>query len=422
MHVDLLILNATQLLTLAAPGPRTGAGLADLGLIEDGAVACKDGKIVAVGPSREVFDQLDGAAETISGRGLVVMPGFVDAHTHVVYAGDRAAEFEQRIRGATYLEIMAAGGGIMSTVRATRAASQEALLEQSRARLDRMLAYGTTTVEAKTGYGLDGPTERRTLQVIAELGRSHIIDLVPTYLGAHAFPTEYAARPDAFVDFIVEDLGKLAAEGQPVEFVDVFCDAGAFTLEQSAHILTTAKNLGYGLKIHADEFAHLGGAGLAARLGAVSADHLAVTPPQEMKAMADAGVIAVILPGTSFGLGHTHYAEARTWVNQGAAVALATDLNPGTCPCESMPFMMALACRYLRLSPAEAVVAATLNAAHAIRRGDTVGSLVVGKQADLILLDTPDYRDLAYRFGGNSIKLVVKRGEVIEPRRPAIRY
>ena len=413
MHVDLLITHAAQLLTLAAPGPRTGPALADLGLVEDGAVACRDGRIVAVGPTREVLAQVDSAAETLDARGRVVMPGFVDAHTHVVYAGDRAAEFEQRVQGATYLEIMAAGGGIMSTVRATRAASLDQLVAETRARLDRMLRLGTTTVEAKTGYGLDRDTERKMLEAIAALDQTGPVDLVPTYLGAHAVPVEYSGRADEYTDFVVGELTALKAEGQPVEFVDVFCDAGAFTLEQSEAVLTRAKALGYGVKIHADEFAHLGGASLAARLEAVSADHLAVTPPDEMRRLAEAGVVAVVLPGTSFGLGHTQYADGRAMVERGVAVALATDLNPGTCPCESMPFMLALACRYLRLSPAEAVVAATLNAAFAIGRGDRVGSLAVGKQADLLVLTTADYRDLAYRFGGNVVERVVKQGTVV---------
>ena len=413
MHVDLLITHAAQLLTLAAPGPRVGAALADLGLVEDGAVACRDGRIVAVGPTRAVLVQVDGAAETLDAGGRVVLPGFVDAHTHVVYAGDRAAEFEQRVQGATYLDIMAAGGGIMATVRATRAASLDQLVAETGARLARMLRLGTTTVEAKTGYGLDAATERKMLQAVAALDQAQPVDLVPTYLGAHAVPAEYSGRADEYVDFVVGELDALKAEGQPVEYVDAFCDAGAFTVEQSEAVLGRAKALGYGVKIHADEFAHLGGAALAARLGAVSADHLAVTPPDEMRRLAEAGVVAVLLPGTSFGLGHTHYADGRTMVEQGVAVALATDLNPGTCPCESMPFMLALACRGLRLSPAEAVVAATLNAAHAVGRGDRVGSLAVGKQADLLVLTTADYRDLAYRFGGNVVERVVKQGTVV---------
>lgn len=403
MNTDLLITHATQLLTMTD----------GLGLIEDGAVACHDGRIVAVGPTADVLAQVDSAAETIDARGHVVMPGFVDAHTHVVYAGDRVAEFEMRLRGASYLDIMAAGGGIMSTVRATRAASDDELMAATRARLDRMLSLGTTTVEAKTGYGLDADTERRMLRVIAELDRTHPADLVPTYLGAHAIPAEYTGRGDDYTDFIVEDLGKLAAEGQPIAFVDVFCDAGAFTVEQSAAILTRARELGYQVKIHADEFAHLGGAALAARLGATSADHLAVTPAEDRAALAAAGVVAVVLPGTSFGLSHTHYADARALIEAGAAVALATDLNPGTCACESMPFMIALACRYCGLTPSEAVVAATRQAAAAVGREHESGSLAVGKLADMLLLDKADYRWLAYGFGDNPVRRVIKRGMVV---------
>ena len=403
MHTDLLITHATQLLTMDG----------GLGLVADGAVACHDGRIVAVGPTADVLAQVDSAAEALDARGHVVLPGFVDAHTYVVYAGDRVAEFEMRLRGATYLDIMAAGGGIMSTVRATRAASDDELLAATRTRLDRMLSLGTTTVEAKTGYGLDGETERRMLRVIEELNRSHAIELVPTYLGAHAVPAEYIGRADDYTDFIVDDLGKLAAEGQPIEFVDVFCDAGAFTVEQSAAILTRARALGYRIKIHADEFAHLGGAALAARLGAISADHLAVTPAEDRAALAEAGVVAVVLPGTSFGLGHAHYADARALIDAGATVALATDLNPGTCVCESMPFMVALACRYTGMTPGEAVIAATRNAAAAVGRERENGSLTVGKVADILLLDVADYRWLAYGFGDNPVVRVIKRGTVV---------
>lgn len=403
MNTDLLITHATQLLTMDG----------GLGLVEDGAVACHEGRVVAVGPTADVLAQVDSAAETLDARGHVVMPGFVDAHTHLVYAGDRVAEFEMRLRGATYLDIMAAGGGIMSTVRATRAASDDELLAATWARLDRMLSLGTTTVEAKTGYGLDADTERRMLGVIAESNRLHAVDLVPTYLGAHAVPTEYAGRADAYTDFIVEDLGKLAAEGQPIAFVDVFCDAGAFTVEQSEAILTRAQALGYRVKIHADEFAHLGGAALAARLGATSADHLAVTPAEDRAALAAAGVTAVVLPGTSFGLGHAHYADARALIDAGATVALATDLNPGTCVCESMPFMIALACRYTGMIPGEAVVAATRHAAAAVGQGHESGSLAVGKQADVLLLEAADYRWLAYGFGDNPVRRVIKRGRVV---------
>ncbi len=441
MRVDLLIHSAAQLLTVASDGPKGGAAMRDLGLIEDGAMAVKDGRIALVGETRHVRAQVV-AGEEVDASGKVVMPGFVDAHTHLVFAGDRAGEFEQRVGGATYLEIMAAGGGIMSTVRATRAASVEQLVEESRARLDRMLAHGTTTAEVKTGYGLTTADELKMLEAIARLDAEHPVDLVPTFLGAHAVPEEYKGRADEYVDLVVEEMlpAVTSDQGQgardkelgtrdkggfvpsplslvtshSLPFCDVFCDEGAFTLAQSRRVLERAKELGFPLKIHADEFAALGGTALAAELGAVSADHLAATPDEELALLADAGTIPVLLPGTTFGLGSPHYADARKMIDRFALpVALATDLNPGTCWCESMPFIIALACRYLRMTPAEAIVAATLNAAHALGLGATVGSLEVGKNADLILLDTADYCHLAYRFGTNPVALVIKAGRVV---------
>jgi len=357
----------------------------------------------------------------------VVMPGFVDAHTHAVFAGERAGEFEQRLAGASYLEIMAAGGGIMSTVRATRAASLEQLIAESRPRLDAMLAHGTTTAEVKTGYGLNTADELKMLSAIRRLNEEHPLDLIPTFLGAHAVPSEYAGRADEYVDLIIQEMlpavsDQGSAVGSPQSaicnlqsaiFCDVFCEEGAFTLAQSRRILEAAKRLGLGLKIHADEFTALGGAALAAELGATSADHLAATPEEDLRRLAAAGTIAVLLPGTTFGLGQTHYADARRMVERGVPVALGSDLNPGTCWCESMPFIIALACRYLRLTPAEAIVAATLNAAYASGVGDRVGSLEVGKQADIIILALPDYRHLAYRFGSNPVQTVIKAGRVV---------
>ena len=373
------------------------------------------------------------AAQELDATGKVVMPGFVDPHTHLVFAGDRADEFEMRVRGATYLAIMAAGGGIMSTVRATRAASLEEIVAQSRKRLDRMLAYGTTTAEAKTGYGLDLESELKLLEAIRILDETHPVDLVPTFLGAHAIPTEYRDRPDDYVDLVVEQMLPRVAERDLKElrdlrggkippvpsdpsvpfFVDVFCDEGAFTLEQARRILEAAKALGMGLKIHADEFSPLGGTRLAVELGAISADHLVCTPDEEIELLAKSDTIAVALPGTPFGLGHRQYTPARRIIDAGGALALATDLNPGTCWCESMQFIVALACRYMAMTPAEAVAAATINAAHAIGLGDEVGSLEAGKRADIIVLDAPDYRHLAYRFGTNLVEAVIKRGQLL---------
>jgi len=418
LQIDLLIHSAAQLLTITSDGPKRGAAMGELGIIEDGAVAIRDGLIALVGPTSEVRGQVT-AAEEIDATGKVVMPGFVDPHTHLVFAGHRADEFELRIQGATYMEIMAAGGGIMSTVRATRAASVEQLLEESQARLDRMLAHGTTTAEVKTGYGLDTENELKMLEAIHRLDAEHPVDLVPTFLGAHAVPTEYQGRTETYVDLVVEEMlpatkSQIANRKSQI-FCDVFCDEGAFTLEQSRRVLEAAQTLGFGLKIHTDEFKPLGGTRLAIELGAVSADHLVCTPDDEIELLARSGTIAVALPGTPFGLGHHEYTPARRIIDAGGALALATDLNPGTCWCESMQLIIALACRFMKMTPAEAIVAATINAAHAVRLGDRVGSLEVGKKADLLILNIPDYRHLAYRFGVNLVDKVIKGGRVVAP-------
>ena len=413
---DWLIHSASQLLTLASPGgPQRGATMGNLGLIENGAVAVRDGQVLMTGPTANVRAQIE-AAQEIDASGQVVMPGFVDPHTHVVFAGQRADEFEQRIAGATYMEIMAAGGGIMSTVRATRQATTDDLVAQTLPRLDTMLAHGTTTVEAKTGYGLNVADESKTLEAIRRLDAGHSVDLVPTFLGAHAIPAEYQDRADAFTDLVVEEMLPAFApyvEGTPPLFCDVFCEDGAFSLAQSRRVLERARELGFGLKIHADEFKPLGGTALAIELGAVSADHLVCTPPEEIEALARSETIAVALPGTPFGLGHQKYTPARAIIETGGVLALATDLNPGTCYCESMQFMIALACRYMRLTPAEAIAAATINSAHAVGLGQVVGSLEPGKQADILILDVSTYQHLGYRFGSNLVKKVVKRGQVV---------
>lgn len=421
--MEIIIHSASQLLTVAGAQAKRGATQGDLGILENGAVAMRDGEIVAVGTSDEIREMATGETALMDARGCVVLPGFVDAHTHVVFAGDRANEFEMRLRGASYLDLLKAGGGIMNTVRATRAAALQGIIAETRARLDRMLAYGTTTVEAKTGYGLDTATELKLLEAIYELDATHPIDLVPTLIGAHAIPQEYAGRADAFVDVVVDEmLGAVKEWGQghavasgtgTLPFCDVFCDDGAFDLEQSRKILTRAKELGFPLKIHADEFANLGGAALAAELGATSADHLMVTRRDEMKMMAEANIIAVLLPGTTFGLGKNDFANGRAFVEENVPIALGSDLNPGTSWNESMPMILAMATRYEKLTTAEAIVAATLNAAYATGVGDRVGSLQAGKRADVLIADVPDYRYLAYRYGTNPIRKVIKGGRVV---------
>src|SRR3990172_227315 len=418
MGIDLLVHSASQLATLSG-GPQRGGDLGRLALIRDGAVAIDDGRILAVGPSTDLRARYQ-AAEALDASGRGVLPGFVDSHTHAIWAGDRASEFEMRLQGRSYMEILAAGGGIMSTVRATRAASIEQLIAETRPRLERMLACGTTTVEVKTGYGLDLPTELRLLDAILQLDSDGPPKLIPTFLGAHAVPEEYRGRTQAYVELVSETMlpavrawWDARAGGRPLPFVDVFCEQGVFALRQTRRILTAARSLGFPLKIHADEFVALGGTRLAVELGALSADHLLHTPPEEATALADSVTVAVALPATPFGLAESSSAPVRELLQAGGILAIATDLNPGTARCESMPFTLALACRSLGLTPAQAIAAATINGAAAVGLQDSKGSLEPGKDADLILLDIPDWRHLGYRFGTNLVSRVVQGGRVV---------
>ena len=414
----LLIHSASQVLTLAG-GPQRGRELGRLSLIEDGAVLIEGETIAAVGRSAELLAAYPKTPQLNAG-GRAMLPGFVDPHTHLIWAGDRAAEFELRLQGKTYLEILAAGGGILSTVRATRTASLDELKAQTRRRAHALLAHGTTTAEAKTGYGLDHDSELVQLQALLELDAEGPLELAPTYLGAHAIAPEYRDDPEGYTRLLckqmlpaVRDWWARHAANRPLPFVDVFCETGAFTLAQSREILETAKSLGFPLKIHADEFDNLGGASLAAELGAASADHLVKTSPGDITALAQSNTVAVSLPCTPFGLADPHYTPARAILEANGLLALATDINPGTAWCENMQFAIALGCRYLRLTPAQAIAAATINSAAAIGRADRIGSIEVGKQADLILLQEPDYRHLGYRFGANLVQTVIKRGKVV---------
>ncbi len=418
---DLLIHSAAQLLTLAG-GPQRGQRLGQLGLIRDGAVAITDGRVVAAGNTVALRLKYK-PRQTLHAGGRVVMPGFVDPHTHAVWAGDRANEFEMRLAGKSYMEIMAAGGGIMSTVRQTRAASVGQLVRETRVRLQRMLAHGTTTMEVKTGYGLDTPSELRMLGAIEQLAAEGPWTLVPTFIGAHAVPAEYTGRDEAFVDLVVDEMlpavrdwrgspGVSALRSSPL-YCDVFCEEGAFTVEQSRRILERAKALGFGLKIHADEFAGLGGTALAVALGAASADHLVFTPEADIAALGPSSTVAVALPGTPFGLGQKEYTPAGKILAANGLLALASDLNPGTTWGESMQMVLALACRYLGLTPAQAIAAATINAAKAIGLDAQVGSLEPGKLADVLILDVPDYRHLGYRYGTNLVGSVLKAGRMV---------
>ncbi len=410
----MLIHSASQLLTLAG-GPQRGLELGQLGLIEDGAVVVREGKIAATGTTLQLQAAYSDE-ESFNAEGCVIMPGFVDPHTHALWAGNRAAEFEMRLQGKTYLEIMAAGGGIVSTVRATRAASLEELKAETLPRLRNAFVHGTTTMEAKSGYGLDTETELRMLEALLELGKETPLDLALTFLGAHAIPEEYKGNSQGYTDLVCAEMlpavhAWCKQTDTTLPFVDVFCETGAFSLAQSRQILETAQGLGFPLKVHADEFDNLGGSSLAAELGAASADHLVVTSLKDIAALAASDTVAVGLPCTPFGLAEQEYTPAKEILEADGLLAIATDFNPGTAWCENMQFAIALACRYMKLTPAQAIAAATINAAAAIQREQQVGSLEPGKQADLLLLDVPDYRHLGYRFGSNLVHTVMKKGQ-----------
>jgi len=415
-EVDLLVLHATQLLTVAGNNerPRTGEGMNDVGLIPDGAVAASEGVVVAAGSTAEVMEttSLAPGGVVIEASGSVVLPGFVDPHTHLVFAGSRAGEFEMRLAGASYQEIARSGGGILSTMRATRAASEAELVELGRRRLDAMLAHGTTTVEAKSGYGLAVEDELKCLRVINRLTAVHDVDVIPTFLGAHAVPPEYAHDAGAYVRLIIDEMLPTIIDEDLAEFCDVFCEAGAFSPEQAREVLVAGREAGLDAKIHADELSDLGGAALAAEVEAISADHLLMAADAGLRAMADAGTIAVLLPGTALFLGLA-YAAARRMLDAGVAIAIGTDFNPGTSPTCSMPMAIALACVGMRLTPAQAIVAATINAAHALGAAEEVGSLEPGKAADLVIAGVEDYRELPMHFGVNPVQTVVKRGRIV---------
>jgi len=426
--IDLLVHHIGQLCTIPAheSGPQRGPHLGDLGLLENAAIAIHRGAIEAIGPDAEICDAYEGITALNAG-GRLVTPGLVDPHTHLVWAGDRADEFEQRLAGATYQDIMAAGGGINRTVKQTRAADVNTLIEQAKVRLDTMLAHGTTTVEAKTGYGLDTRTELMMLNAIALLDMEHPVDLVPTFLGAHAVPPEYAENPEGYVDLLINEMLPAVANWRTEHwpealFCDVFCEVGAFDLAQTRRILEAAKKHGMALKVHVDEFEALGGAALAAELGAVSADHVVMTPEADIRALGASDTVVVALPPTPFGLAQTQYTPAKRFLEAGAALAIATDCNPGTAWNENMQLVMALATRYLRLTPGQALAAATINAAYAVGRGQLVGSLEVGKLGDLVIWNVPSYSHLSYRFGTNLAQTVVKRGRIAHsPYRGGVR-
>ena len=414
IYVDLIIKNAGELLTLS-PSFKEESGL---GMIQNGAAAIEKGRIFWVGKTEELSGKfsLNREGREMNATGKVVMPGLIDAHTHLVFAGSRENEFEQRIQGLSYQEIAGRGGGILSTVEATRNSPFDELFSLGKKRLDRMLSKGVTTVEAKSGYGLSLQDEMKILKVMKALQESHPIDIVPTFLGAHTLPKEFREERTHYVDLLIEEMIPKVAQERLAEFCDVFCEEKAFTLEESKQILETGKRYGLKPKIHADQLSSGGGAELAAEVDAYSADHLEYASPEGIKKMAEKGVTAVLLPGASFFLSMKKYPPARDMIEQGVAVSLATDFNPGSSMTESLPMMMTMGCTMYKLLPKEVIQATTIHAARSMGREKEIGSLEVGKQADLLVLDIPNYRYLPYHFGVDHVETVIKKGKMIYQR------
>jgi len=408
------VTNCAQLVTLAGPtGPRTGQAMRDLAIIADGAMLIENGRIVQVGTRSEIEPSIGAGDTLIDAGGRVVMPGFVDAHTHPVFAGNRAAEFEQRVAGASYAEIAAAGGGIRSTVRATRTASEDQLLAAAQRYVSWFHAGGTTTIEAKSGYGLTLEDECKLLRVI---GRIKDLRCIPTFLGAHEIPDEFRGHPSEYADLVIHEMLPAAANQRIARFCDVFCEPGIFSIEESRRVLSAARSLGLGLRMHADQLSDSGGAVLAAELHAATADHLEHTSARGILALESAGVQPVLLPGSVYALGSTLYPNAREMIQAGLAVVLATDFNPGSSPTPCMPMILSLACTQMKMTPAEVITSATINAAYSLGRASAIGSLEVGKQADFVIHDCRDYREIAYFFGAPLVQAVYLEGRLVWPR------
>jgi imidazolonepropionase len=429
MNGNIILKNAAELVTCSGFEAKKGKEMADLHIIHDGAVVVKEGQISAVGTTNEIVTEIEKAKLDLSAFDMIdaankaVLPGFVDSHTHFVFAGYRAEEFSWRLRGDTYMEIMQRGGGIANTVESTRKASAAELIEAGIKRLDSMLSIGVTTVEGKSGYGLDKETEIKRygldketeikqLEVMSHLDNVHYVDVVRTFLGAHAVPQNYKDKADEFIDYMMADVLPEVAEKNLAEFCDVFCEENVFSVDQSRRLLSRAKALGLKLKLHADEIVQIGGAELAAELGAVSADHLLQASNEGIRQMSEAGVVATLLPGTAFSLKEP-YARGRFIIDNNCAVALATDFNPGSCFTESIPLIFVLATLYMNITIEEAVTALTINGAAALGRQDTIGSIDVGKKGDMIVLEYPSYKFIPYHLGISTIEKVVKTGNLI---------
>ncbi len=411
--MNILITNARQLITLKGPAKaRAGKEADELFIIENGAVAIKDEKILAVGTTEEIKANYISDI-IIDASKKVVMPGFVDPHTHPVFVNTRENEFEMRIKGKSYVEISQSGGGIRSSIEAVRKASEDELYELAEKRVWRMITNGTTTLEAKSGYGLSTESEIKMLKVIKRLNKNLPIDIISTFLGAHEFPTEYKDNHEEYIRILKEEMMPEVKKQDLAEYCDIFTEEHVYNIEQSRDILNQARELGFKIRMHADEIEPIGGAELAAEVEAISADHLGAASDAGIAAMKEAGVIAILLPGTIFSLGMKSYARARAMIDSGLPVALATDFNPGSCNCDSMQFIITLACLQMKMTVAEAITAATINAAYSLEMEDKVGSLEIGKQADILIMDMPSYKFLPYHFGSNNVQTVIKNGEVI---------
>lgn len=412
--MDLMITNIGQLLPMENSGPVKGRAMNELTVIENAALGIKDKKIAWMGTAAEA--EKINRKETIDADGRLVTPGLVEAHTHLVFGGSREKEMALKQQGVDYLDILKQGGGILSTVRATKKASFDELLERALFHLDRMAMYGITTVEAKSGYGLDRETEMKQLKVVKEAAKKHPLDLVSTFLGAHAIPEKYEHDPDAFLDEMSDMFDEIKEEDL-AEFVDIFTEANVFSVEQSRKFLQKAKDKGFQVKLHADEIEPLGGTNLAVELGAISGDHLAVATDEGIRKLAESDTIGVVLPGTIFYLGTGTYARAREMIDAGAAIAVSTDFNPGSSVTENLQLIMSLSALRLNMSPEEIWHAVTVNAAHAINRGNSAGSLAIGRQADVVIWDAPNYMYIPYHYGVNHVNTVIKNGSVLYERK-----
>lgn len=419
---EIVIKNISELVTVAPEDidpskPRSGDDQKKLGIIEDGSIAIAQDQIISVGKTTDVLNEIDIDSTTtiINGENKTVTPGLVDPHTHLIFAGSREKELTLKLEGKTYMEILKSGGGILKTVHATRSSSIDELVQLGKKRLDIMLEHGTTTVEAKSGYGLKLNAEMNSLEAIKLLNHQHPIDIVATFLGAHAIPPEFPEDPDGYIDLVISEMIPKVANNKLAEFCDVFCEKGVFSVDQSRRLLTKAKEHGLKLKLHVDEFVPLGGAELAAELAAISADHLMMSTDDGLSELVKKGVIGVLLPGTPFAIMEKKYPDARKMINLGVPLALATDFNPN-CYTENMQLIISLASYYMKMLPAETITAATINAAFAIDRADTIGSLELGKNADVLIFDVPNHHHIPYHFGINQIEKVIKNGKIVVDR------